>query len=153
MKRMSLITVLALAVAVASAQESRQGAVQDARAAEVVKKLELDWLESYVKRDTAFLERYVSDDYTSIDPHGTVVDKKGEIESIKSGHLAITEMNPNEMKVRTYGDAAVITGRSTIKAKVSGQDASGEYRFTDVWVKRGDRWQAVASQLTRIARP
>jgi ketosteroid isomerase-like protein len=153
MKRMSLITVLALAVAVASAQESRQGAVQDARAAEVVKKLELDWLESYVKRDTAFLERYVSDDYTSIDPHGTVVDKKGEIESIKSGHLAITEMKPNEMKVRTYGDAAVITGRSTIKAKVSGQDASGEYRFTDVWVKRGDRWQAVASQLTRIARP
>ena len=153
MKRISLITVLALAVAVASAQEARQGAAQDAKAAEVVKKLELEWLESYVKRDTDFLERHVSDDYTSIDPHGTVVDKKGEILSVKSGGLAITEMKPNEMKVRTYGDAAVITGRSTIKAKVSGQDASGEYRFTDVWVKRGDRWQAVASQLTRIAKP
>ena len=153
MKRMSVVTVLALAVAVASAQEARQGAVQDAKAAEVVKKLELEWLESYVKRDTDFLERYVSDDYTSIDPHGTIVYKKGEIESVKSGDLAITEMKPNEMKVRTYGDAAVITGRSTIKAKVSGQDASGEYRFTDVWVKRGDRWQAVASQLTRIAKP
>ena len=59
----------------------------------------------------------------------------------------------NEMKVRTYGDTAVSTGRSTIKAKVNGQDASGEYRFTDVWVKRGDRWQAVASQVTRIAKP
>jgi hypothetical protein len=42
-------------------------------------------------------------------------------------------MKPNEMKVRTYGDAAVITGRSTIEAKVNGQDASGEHRFTDVW--------------------
>lgn len=151
MKRVSLITVLALAVTVASAQEMRQGPVQHAKAAEVVKKLELEWMESYVKRDTDFLERYVSDDYTSIDPHGTVVDKKGEIESVKSGDVAITEMKPNEMTVRTYGDAAVITGQSTIKAKVSGQDASGEYRFTDVWVKRGDRWQAVASQLTRIA--
>jgi ketosteroid isomerase-like protein len=148
MKRMSLIAVLVFAVAVASAQEARQGAVQDAKVVEVVKKLELEWLESYVKRDTDFLERYVSDDYTSIDPHGTVVDKKGEIESVKSGDLAITEMKPNEMKVRTYGDAAVIAGRSTIKAKVSGQDASGEYRFTDVWVKRDNRWQAVASQLT-----
>jgi hypothetical protein len=48
-------------------------------------------------------------------------------------------MKRNEMKVRSYG--------------VSGQDASGEYRFIDVWVKRGDRWQAVASQLTRIAKP
>ena len=153
MKRMSVVTVLALAVAVASAQEARQGAVQDVKAAEVVKKLDLEWLESYVKRDTDFLERYVSDDYTSIDPHGRAVDKKGEIESVKSGDLAITEMKLNEMKVRTYGDAAVITGRCTIKAKVSGQDASGEYRFTDVWVKRDDRWQAVASQLTRIAKP
>jgi len=151
MKRVSLITVLALAVTVASAQEARQGQVQHGKAAEMVKKLELEWMESYVKRDTDFLERYVSDDYTSIDPHGTVVDKKGEIESVKSGDVAITEMKPNEMTVRTYGDAAVITGQSTIKAKVSGQDASGEYRFTDVWVKRGDRWQAVASQLTRIA--
>jgi ketosteroid isomerase-like protein len=153
MKRMSLITVLALAVAVASAQEARLGAVQDAKAVEEVKKLELEWWQSYVKRDTNFLERYVSDDYTSIDPHGTVVDKKREIESLKSGDLAITEMKPNEMKVRTYGDAAVIAGRSIIKTKVSGQDASSEYRFTDVWVKRGDRWQAVTSQLTRIAKP
>jgi ketosteroid isomerase-like protein len=153
MKRMSLITVLALTVAVASAQEARQGAAQDAKAAEVVKKLELEWMESYVKRDTDFLERYLSDDYSSIHPHGTVLDKKGEIESVKSGDVAITEMKPNEMKVRTYGDTAVITGRSTIKAKVNGQDASGEYRFTDVWVKRGDRWQAVASQVTRIAKP
>jgi ketosteroid isomerase-like protein len=152
---MAVITVLALAVAVSvsSAPEARQGAVQDAKAAEVVRKLELEWMESYVRRDTAFLERYVSDDYTGIDPHGTIVDKKGEIESIKLGDLAITEMKPREMKVRTDGDAVVITGRSTIKAKVSGYDASGEYRFTDVWVKRGDRWQAVASQLTRIAKP
>src|SRR5262249_3824086 len=153
MKRISQITVLALAVAVASPQEAPQGAVQDANAAEVVKKLELEWLESYVRRDTNFLERYLADDYSSIDPHGTVVDKKGEIESVKSGDLAITEIKPDGMKVRTYGDAAVITGRSTIRATVSGQDASGEYRFTDVWVKRRDRWQAVASHLTRIAQP
>ena len=95
MKRISQITVLALAVAVASPQEAPQGAVQDANAAEVVKKLELEWLESYVRRDTNFLERYLADDYSSIDPHGTVVDKKGEIESVKSGDLAITEIKPD----------------------------------------------------------
>ena len=110
-------------------------------------------MESYVKRDTDFLDRHLSEDYTSIHPHGNVLDKKGEIEVVKSGEVAIMEMKPNEMKVRTYDNVAVITGRSTIKATVNGQDASGEYRFTDVWVKRGDRWQAVASQVTRIAKP
>jgi len=28
---------------------------------------------------------------------------------------------------------------------------SGEYRFTDVWIKQDNRWLAVASQATRIA--
>jgi ketosteroid isomerase-like protein len=83
-------------------------------------------------------------------PDGTVLDKKGEIESLKSGDIALTEMTPSEINVRTYGEAAV-TGRSTIKAKVKGQEVSGEYRFTDVWVKHCNRWLAVASQVTRIA--
>jgi hypothetical protein len=30
---------------------------------------------------------------------------------------------------------------------------SAELRFTDVRVKRGNQWQAVASQVTRIERP
>ena len=40
------------------------------------------------------------------------------------------------MNVRTYGGSAVITGRSTIKANVKGKKVSGEYRFTDVWIKQ-----------------
>jgi hypothetical protein len=39
--------------------------------------------------------------------------------------------------VRTYGEAAVITGRSTIEAKVKGQEVCGAYRFTDVWAQHG----------------
>jgi ketosteroid isomerase-like protein len=119
---------------------------------EEVKKLMQEWMESYAKRDTAFLERYLSDDYVSTFPDGTVLDKTGEIESVKSGAVAFTEI-PSEMKVRIYGEAAVITGWSTIKAKVKGQDVSGEYRFTHVWIKRSDRWQVVASQVTRIVKP
>jgi hypothetical protein len=30
-----------------------------------VEKLMQEWMESYIKRDTAFLERYLSDDYVS----------------------------------------------------------------------------------------
>jgi ketosteroid isomerase-like protein len=117
-----------------------------------VQKLMQEWIESYGKRDTGFLERYLSDDYVSTFPDGAVLDKKGEIESVKSGVLAFTEI-PVEMKVRIYGETAVITGRSSIKAQVKGQDVCGEYRFTHVWIKRSNRWQVVASQVTRIAKP
>jgi|SRR5688500_17564219 ketosteroid isomerase-like protein len=118
-----------------------------------VAKLNRQWMDAYVRRDIGFLERYLADDYTSTFPDGAVLDKKGEIESLRSGAIALTQMTPSEMHVRIYGDAAVLTGRSTIKAKVNGEEVSGEYRFTDVWAKRGNEWQAVASQVTRIARP
>ena len=118
---------------------------------EEVTRLNLRWMESYVGRDTAFLEQYLADDYVSTFPDGTVLDKQGEIESLKSGDIALTEMTPSEMNVRTYDGAAVITGRSTIKANVKGEKVSGEYRFTDVWIKQDNRWLAVASQVTRIA--
>jgi ketosteroid isomerase-like protein len=109
------------------------------------------WMESYVNRDVAFLERHIADDYVGTFPDGTVLDKQSEIDALSSGAVILEEMRANEMSVRVYGEAAVITGRSTIKAQVKGQDESGEYRFTDVWVKRNDRWVAVASQVTRIA--
>ena len=118
--------------------------------ADEVATLNRQWMEAYVRRDSQFLERYLSEDYVSTFPDGNVLDKKGEIESLKSGSAAITEMMPREMKVRIYGEVAVITGQSSIKARVAGQEASGEYRFTDVWAKR-NIWQAVASQVTRIA--
>jgi ketosteroid isomerase-like protein len=119
--------------------------------ADEVEKLNREWMQSYVRRDVAFLEKYLADDYTSTFPDGAVLDKKGEISALESGDVALAEMTPSEMNVRVYGSAAVITGRSTIKANVNGQEIGGEFRFTDVWVKQDDRWLAVASQVTRIA--
>jgi len=115
-----------------------------------IEKLNREWMESYVRRDVGFLERYLAQDYTSTFPDGAVLDKKGEIESLQSGAIALTEMTPTEMNVRLYGTTAVITGQSTIKAKVNGQEVGRGYRFMDVWARQDDQWQAVASQVTRI---
>lgn len=103
------------------------------------------WMESYVKRDLAFLEQHVADEYVSTFPDGSVLDKKGEIAALSSGAVVLTDMRAREMTVQLYGEAAVITGQSTIEARVAGRDESGEYR--------DNRWVAVASQVTRIANP
>jgi ketosteroid isomerase-like protein len=117
---------------------------------EEVARLNRQWMESYVRGDVGFLERYLSDDYSSTFPDGSVLDKKGEIEALKSRVIALEEMTPREMKVRLYGETAVITGQSTIRAKAGGREISGEYRFIDIWVKRSEGWSAVASQVTRV---
>ena len=120
---------------------------------EEVRRWNEQWMESYITLDFAFLHQHLSDEYVSTFPDGTVLDKKGEIELLQSGEVAFAAMEPLEMKVRVFGDTAVITGRSAIRAIVKGQVESGELRFTDVWAKEDGRWQAVASQVTRITRP
>jgi ketosteroid isomerase-like protein len=109
------------------------------------------WMESYVNGDVAFLEQHLAEDYVGTFPDGAVLDKKAEIHALLSGAVVLHEMRASEMRVRLYGEAAVITGQSTIKARVQGHDESGQFRFTDVWIKHGERWLAVASQVTRIA--
>ena len=59
-------------------------------------------------------------------------------------------MNIDEMKVRVYGDTAVVTGQSTVKGMFKTQDISGKYRWTDVFVKRDGKWQIVNAQLTPV---
>ena len=50
-----------------------------------------------------------------------------------------------------YGDMAIVLGLETEKSKIHGKDMSGQYRFTDVFVKRDGRWQAIASPLSRVS--
>jgi ketosteroid isomerase-like protein len=117
-----------------------------------VGELNRQWMQAYVNGDLDFLEKHMSEDYVGTFPDGSVLDRKGEIEAVKSGAVTISEMTPKQMNVRVYGNSAVITGQSHIEAVVAGQPMSADFRFTDVWIVQGGSWRAVASQVTRIER-
>ena len=55
------------------------------------------------------------------------------------------------MKVRVFGNTAVVTGSDDEKSSYKGKDTGGHYVWTDIFVKRNGRWQAVASQGTLMA--
>jgi ketosteroid isomerase-like protein len=118
---------------------------------ETVRSLNLQWMKSYTQHDVEFLNTHMADSYVGTYPDGSVHNKQTEIESVKSGKIAILEIQPIEMSVQIYnGNTAVLTGTSNIKANIDGKEISDNFRFTDVWVKTKERWQAVASQVTRI---
>jgi hypothetical protein len=54
--------------------------------------------------------------------------------------------NIDMLRLRVYGDAAVVVGRTTWMSA----GGNGQYRYTDVYVRRGGRWTCVASQATDI---
>jgi ketosteroid isomerase-like protein len=124
-------------------------------------KLERDWAAATRNHEAETVRRIVADNAVMIYPDGTAGTKADEVHSVESGAITADEWEMLDPKVTVLdADSAFITGRSVIKNgkykdpnQKKAIDISGEYRFLDVYAKRDGKWQAVASQATRIANP
>jgi ketosteroid isomerase-like protein len=104
--------------------------------------------EASLRRDSTFSLRTLADDYVAITPLGQVTTKQEAISARRSGQLRYEAMNITDMVVRVYGDTAVVTARADVKGHQLGEDFSGPYRYTRVWVRRNGQWQVVSYQAT-----
>jgi len=110
-----------------------------------LRKLEREWFEAIVHQDTATLDRILADDYISTAADGTVLNKEQSIARIKAGGLPVKSYTTDEVKVRVYGETAVITGHSVWNGQT-------EIRQTEMWVRKQGRWQAVSWQATPMTK-
>jgi len=115
-----------------------------------IKKYEQDWAQATVNQGAAAVDQYEADDIITTDPSGRVTDKDQDRMDLSSGDFKIQSEELSEIKVHGYGNAAVAVGTNTLRGAYKGQDISGKYRFTDTWVNRNGKWQAVASQYTKV---
>jgi ketosteroid isomerase-like protein len=104
-------------------------------------------------KDMAALERIWADDLTFITLRGDVQTKAQRLADIQSGANRFDSLETTDRTVRVYGDTAVMTSLTTLKGQYKGQEASGQFRVTNVFVKRGGGWQIVVLQMTPIATP
>ncbi len=109
-----------------------------------------DWMNAEVKADMVFLDRFITEDCVITDPAGAVWTKAQFLAGLKSGEGVVISFALDNMKARVYGDAAVVNGRMTAKQTFKGQDISGRYQCTDMFIKKAGRWQCVAIHLSRI---
>ncbi|MFZ0807429.1 MAG: nuclear transport factor 2 family protein [Candidatus Sulfotelmatobacter sp.] len=104
--------------------------------------------EASLHRDADFSQKTLADDYVAITPLGQVTTKQDTVSARKSGQLRYETINVSDMVVRVYGDTAVVTARADVKGHQLGEDFSGPYRYTRVWVRKTGHWQAVSYQAT-----
>jgi ketosteroid isomerase-like protein len=114
--------------------------------------MERDWAQADIKKDTAAIDKFVADDWVGIDFEGKSITKAEAIADMKAGEFTTQSYEFGSMKVRVFGNTAVVTGTDTEKSTYKGKDSSGKYVWTDVWVMRDGRWQAVASQSVKVGK-
>jgi ketosteroid isomerase-like protein len=115
-------------------------------------KLEDEFARAVASNDVEALDGLLADDWIIVDPDGSIIDKAWFLGVIKSGALSHESMENTDLRVRLYGNTAVVTALATTKGKFMGQDFASCERATDIFVKQIDRWQCVFTQLTRFTK-
>jgi ketosteroid isomerase-like protein len=90
----------------------------------------------------------VADDWVAITPDGksqTKAERAAEIEAAQT-----VDATMGKMKVRVFGDAAIVTGSDDETTIENGKKSTDHYVWTDVFVKRNGKWLAVASHTALI---
>lgn len=120
---------------------------------EALRALMTAWDAAYLQQDTAALAAILADDYMLIDAAGRRVTRSEYvIGAVKVPARPPQPASTEDVSVRLYGDAAVVTGRSHVKGLPRGraQLLGAEVLVTDVFIRKEGRWKAVLTQATSL---
>jgi ketosteroid isomerase-like protein len=110
-----------------------------------VSQLEQELIEAFRRNDMRALERIMADDFVFTDPRGASITKELWLADLRSGASAFESVEIENVRVRLAGDAALVTGLVTLKARSRAGGYNGQFGVIDVYMKREGRWQLVLS--------
>jgi|SRR5579864_213607 len=149
-RMISILAILACMPLLATAKDKDKGKDKPKGGAEQqIASLEDQAKDAAVKADASFLENYLADDYVGVGGTGKVNNKSEAIEMRKNGTVKYDSIDVSDRKIRVYGNTAIVNLKADVKLTVNGQDMSGPYRVSRVWVKQGGKWKIASFQSTK----
>ena len=111
------------------------------------------WAAAELSGDAAFLESVLVDDFIGIGPLGFMLTKQEWLARHQSGDLKYDSLDLDEVKVRVYGEAAVVIGRQVQSAAYRGNSIKAQLRTTLVLVHQQGQWRLASLHLSPIGQP
>ena len=113
-------------------------------------KIQHEWAEARVKGDSSYTRRIEADDCTIVWPDGTIVNKRGDLESM-TGDIVFSEFKIHNLRVRLDDDTGIVIGEGLLKAHKGKQDLlGGKFVWTDTFVNQRGQRKVLASQITPV---
>lgn len=115
-----------------------------------IEALEYQWRDAVVGNNVNQMDRLLADDYIGISANGTVETKTQALAQRRAGTVRIQSLDISDLKVRIYGDTAVVTSKAALTGVNGQSDISGNYRYTRVYNKRLGHWKIVSFEASRL---
>jgi ketosteroid isomerase-like protein len=139
-KTLTALAAITLVAGIAHAQDKTASPDETA-----LLKLEHDWTDAENRHDDKRLNAILDDNFLATFGTGKAIDKPKYMKNLTDGAIDPTAhqdiLNEN---VVVDGDTAVIVLVNTLKGTRNGKPYDAAYRITVTFIKRGDRWSALA---------
>jgi ketosteroid isomerase-like protein len=106
---------------------------------------------AWVQGDRRAIEAIIAPDWIVTGADGRLSSRADVMRDVfETGIHRMSAIDIDDVHVRAFGGTAVVTGRTHGRGEYGGVPYDVTIRFTDVFVHRDGRWQAVASHATLL---
>lgn len=139
---------VALVITTSLADATDQGSRAE-RDEAVLARIQQDLSRAWVAGDRPVIEQIIAPEWRSTGPDGRASDRASVLTEVFEKRVhKIHRLDIDDVRVRVFGDAAVVTGRTHGVGEFAGAPYDVVIRFTDTFIRRKGRWQAVASHAS-----
>lgn len=110
-------------------------------------KTKFEWL---VAKQYDSLINLLDDRIQYIHSNGWTQNKKEIIDDLHSGKLNYQKVLLKDSRVRVFGTSAIVTGLGTFEGITDGKPFSMELRYSEVYVKAGNRWKLASRHANKM---
>ena len=107
-------------------------------------RLETVWNTAHRDGDADVLAALWADDLEVIVPKMAPMSKAEALAFARTGRMRFERYETSQIKVRTYGDTAVVTGRLQRTRTLAGKQTTDDWRFTKVYTRENGTWRVVS---------
>lgn len=110
-------------------------------------RLNAEYVEAFLRSDIDWYERHLASDFRCILPDGSLIDRTGFLAATRQPS-SMKSFDVEDVTVQFEGDTAIVQAR-TVFEKDDGH--RGQNVYTDVWIGRDGRWQALLAHITAVS--
>ncbi len=106
--------------------------------------------EAVVSNDIEQIRNCITADWVLVDSAGGIIPQERFFSVLEQGLLSHSSMSKDILRVKVYGDIALVTGRGQNTGTWQGQAMEADEWITDVYKKENEKWLCVLTHLTPV---
>jgi ketosteroid isomerase-like protein len=112
--------------------------------------IEDNFNEAVITNSVEEIKKCVSEDWVLVDSQGGIIPQDQFFNVLQQGLLSHSTMTKDVLRVKVYGEIALVTGRGQNTGMWQGNPMQADEWITDVYKKENGKWLCVLTHLTPI---